>query len=279
MVKKDLFKQTVFKSATYYVFHDESLPNKRWLLIGLLFVNEQDLAYVKEVLKTVKEKSDCESEIHFSKLPTSFKGSFSSKALVAQKWMRLFENRFKEYLSCTILIIDKFSNNFQRDKFAKDYYTYNRFTALALKCGIAWHLSKENIDKLMVNFVSDKKDRVSMPEKSIQDNFEEYIPFRAVLDSLTTDNPYYPQVEVHLQTRDSAQEDLLQFVDLLLGSTQAALVGEVRKRTKIWFAQRILDWKLRNKLRGKFDILLFPDENGCMTKQIPFQLKPEGMLF
>ena len=157
MVKKDLFKQTVFKSATYYVFHDESLPNKRWLLIGLLFVNEQDLAYVKEVLKTVKEKSDCKSEIHFSKLPTSFKGSFSSKALVAQKWMRLFENRFKEYLSCTILIIDKFSNNFQRDKFAKDYYTYNRFTALALKCGIAWHLSKENIDKLMVNFVSDKK--------------------------------------------------------------------------------------------------------------------------
>jgi len=40
---KNLFGYSAQKSAHYFVFHDESEPtsNKGWLLIGLLFVKEE----------------------------------------------------------------------------------------------------------------------------------------------------------------------------------------------------------------------------------------------
>jgi len=31
----DLWGNPVKRSATYYVYHDENIPNKKWLLIGL----------------------------------------------------------------------------------------------------------------------------------------------------------------------------------------------------------------------------------------------------
>ncbi|GLI49339.1 hypothetical protein [Pseudothermotoga lettingae] len=48
-----LFGSYFYKSATYYVFHDESIPNKRWLLIGLLLVKEQDLQDIRNLLKII----------------------------------------------------------------------------------------------------------------------------------------------------------------------------------------------------------------------------------
>jgi len=271
-----LFGFHFYKSATYYAFHDESIPNKRWFLIGLLLVKEQDLQDIRDFLKRIKEKNHCESEIHFSKLPKSFDGDYSSKAKVAREWMYLYQNTLKDYAMPTVLIVDKQSETFQSDRFAKDFHIYNRFTALALKCAISWHLRKENYDEVLIKFISDMKSRVSLPEKGIEDNFEKYIPSRAQFDSLFSTNPNYPKVNVQLETKDSSKEDLLQLIDLFLGSTQFALVGEHQRYTKKYLAQTILSWMRREDMSKKFDILLFPDKNGKMAKNIPFKLLLEN---
>ena len=153
-----LFGFHFYKSATYYAFHDESIPNKRWFLIGLLLVKEQDLQDIRDFLKRIKEKNHCESEIHFSKLPKSFDGDYSSKAKVAREWMYLYQNTLKDYAMPTVLIVDKQSETFQSDRFAKDFHIYNRFTALALKCAISWHLRKENYDEVL------KSEKVDYPK-------------------------------------------------------------------------------------------------------------------
>lgn len=108
------------RSGTYYVFHDESIPNKRWFLIGLLLVKKQHLHYIRSSLQEIREKHCCESGIHFSKLPKSFNGDYSSKAEVARDWMYLYQDTLKDYVMTTILIIDKQSKTFQVDKFTKE---------------------------------------------------------------------------------------------------------------------------------------------------------------
>lgn len=41
----------------------------------------------------------------------------------------------------------------------------------------------------------------------------------------------------------------------------------------------ILNWIKGKEIGKKFDILLFPDENGKMTKEIPLKLLMENGLF
>jgi len=88
---KDLFGNHEVRSDTYFVFHDESLPDKRWLLIGLSFVKEKDIDSVYKLLRKEREKEGYYGEIHFSHLPKSFNGEYGTKARVARAWIRLFE--------------------------------------------------------------------------------------------------------------------------------------------------------------------------------------------
>lgn len=65
--------------AEYSVFHDESEPNKRWLLIGLVFVGELNLEEVREVLQRLREIEGYKGEVHFSALPKSFDGKWGAR--------------------------------------------------------------------------------------------------------------------------------------------------------------------------------------------------------
>lgn len=79
---RDLWSYPTTRTAEYSVFHDESAPNKRWLLIGLLFVRTLHLDEVRATLSYLRQREDYHGEIHFSALP----GSFGEKMvrLVAQ---------------------------------------------------------------------------------------------------------------------------------------------------------------------------------------------------
>ncbi|MER3415083.1 MAG: hypothetical protein C4297_02585 [Gemmataceae bacterium] len=82
---RDLWGDRVMpRSAEYYVFHDESIPNKRWLLIGLLFVRKEHLAEVRDALQKVRMECGYHREIHFADLPKSFGGLGGAKAEVAR---------------------------------------------------------------------------------------------------------------------------------------------------------------------------------------------------
>ncbi|MGQ9859514.1 MAG: hypothetical protein ACUVS3_12625 [Thermodesulfobacteriota bacterium] len=160
-----------------YVFHDESQPNKRWLLIGLLFVQKRRLKLVRRALEVCRQQENYFGEIHFSELPGSFGGAGGPKARTAHAWMRAYERGLCNKAFFSALAVDQASPKYEHRRFTKDFHAYNRFTAMALKAGIAWHLGPKGLDEVHITFVSDKKDRATRPDHKWRDNFEDYIPY------------------------------------------------------------------------------------------------------
>lgn len=261
------------RSGEYSVFHDESMPNKRWLMIGLLFVQTLHVDEVRAVLRDCRTCENYEGEIHFSELPRDFESSWGRKARVARCWLRCFEEKLKERVFFSALAVDRHSPAYDHQRFGKEFHAYNRFTAMALKAGIAWHLGARELDRVKINFVSDHKDRAIGPDRAWTDNFEEYLPYRAELDAFLSraGGRAYPSVSLDVTVSDSASDDLLQLCDLLLGATQMALVAGSSRRTKRELGEMVARWcrDLRQPpweqqcgLYRRFNLWAFPNDQG-----------------
>ncbi|GIU83211.1 MAG: hypothetical protein D6687_03180 [Acidobacteria bacterium] len=81
----DLWDSSSVSREKYFVFHDESIPNKRWLLIGLVFVNASNVQEVRNILRQCRAKENYYGEVHFSDLPRMFGGKFGAKANLARE--------------------------------------------------------------------------------------------------------------------------------------------------------------------------------------------------
>ncbi len=281
---RDLWGDPVKRYAEYCVFHDESEPGKRWLLIGLLFVQWLHLDEVRAVLRNFRTVENCASEIHFSALPKSFSGAGGAKARVARWWLRCYQNNLNDRIFFSALAIDRHCPKYEHKRFTTDFHAYNRFTAMALKAGIAWHLGPHRWDELLIHFASDAKDRASRPDQGMIDNFEDYLPYRAELDAFLNQagKSSYPWVTLNLSLQDSANDDLLQLCDLLLGATQMALVAGSSRPTKREMGEMVVRWceDLRRppwlqqfKLHRKFSLWAFPDQEGKPYNRVPLALQ------
>lgn len=275
---------TYMNPVKYYVFHDESIPDKRWLLIGLIFVQEKHLAEINTCLHKIRQIENYFNEIHFCKLPKSFYGEWGAKARVAKRWIKVFESDLCEYANFSLLAVDKVSKKFERHRFGKDFHCYNRFTAMALKAGISWHISPLSFNEMEIEFVSDKKDRCTRPDKDLLDNFEQYLPYRVQLDSFLNQYKHfvYPTIKkISISLEDSKTNDLIQLCDILLGATQSALVGKANRDIKLELGREILSWyydllsepwNQKLKLHRKVNFWTFPDGNGQPSNKIHFVL-------
>ncbi|NLG96419.1 MAG: DUF3800 domain-containing protein [Chloroflexi bacterium] len=277
MKQGSIFGQEIRKQANFYVFHDESEPvsNKGWLLIGLLFVNQNSLSSIEAALKFYREKEKYTGEIHFCELPKYFFGKFGAKARVAKRWMKAYQNGLCDFAQFTCLAVNRASPRFEHNRFKQDYHAYNRFTAMAIKAGISFLLTPLGYDDIELNIISDGKDRKSRPEQNLGDNFEDYLIYRVELDNSLAQqniNSPYPNVRMKpVKTINSAKSDLLQLTDILLGALQAALMGISKRPVKLELgriaASWYLDlqnplWKQRYGMQRKFNLWGFPDENG-----------------
>jgi hypothetical protein len=279
----DLWGNPTTRSAEYHVFHDESEPNKRWLLIGLVFVQTLHLDEVRAVLRYFRKSENYNGEIHFSALPKSFEGQWGAKARVARWWMKSYQNSLRDRVFFSALAVDRHSPRYEHKRFKEDFHVYNRFTAMALKAGIAWHLGPQQLDKLAIHFVSDAKERASRPDRGLIDNFEDYLPYRAELDAYLSQSGTrsYPSVRLGLELRDSGSDDLLQLCDLLLGATQMALVAGSKQPTKCELGQMVVrwcedlrhpPWQQTHKLQRKCNLWGFPDRDGRPYNSLPLAL-------
>lgn len=272
-----LFGSPVKKTAHFLVFHDESEPvaNKGWLLIGLLFVNQNSRKNVEDVLASHRQHEGYYGEIHFCDLPKSFGGKFGAKARVARRWMQAYQDGLCQDAFFSCLAVNRKSPRFQHRRFAQDYYAYNRFTAMAIKAGISYLLAPLGYDEISLTLISDGKDRKSQPERDVGDNFESYIPYRVELDNfLAQQNTQgaYPTVRMNpIQIFSSEQSDLLQCADLLLGATQAALAGLSKRPVKQELGRMVVSWyrdlrksprQQQYRMQRKFNLWGFPDESG-----------------
>ena len=264
-------RNDVSKPHIYRVYHDESKPTKRWLLIGLLFVSEAKSAAVKATLRRYREKENYWGEIHFSSLPKSFNGKYGAKALVARHWLRAYQNGLFQDAYLTILAIDKHSPSYQHDRFSKSFHAYNRFTVMAIKSGIAWHLNHIRAgERIEIHLLSDAMNRASSPDQDMIDNFQDYIPFR--IEREMKEEAQYPDVKiVSLKLIESRNDDLMQLTDLLLGATQMALVAQSKRDVKVALGQVVLawfedlskePWNQKFGMHRKVSLSAFPNENG-----------------
>lgn len=269
----DLWGNPIRSNATYYFYHDESIPNKQWLLIGLVLVREQDLDTAREELTRCRQVEEYYGEIHFSQLPARFDGKWGARARVARAWMQLYERTLCDKVFCSILCVDRASPRFEHQRFTREFHAYNRFTAMAVKAAVSWHLRPQQFDDLNIHFVSDAKDRATRLAEQEMDNFETYIPYRAELDAYLAqaEGRSYTSIKMALEQRNSADDDLLQLCDLLLGATQMALVAGSRRATKRELGSYIVRWceDLRKPpwqqslgLHRKLNIWAFPDTDG-----------------
>ena len=146
---------------------------------------------------------------------------------------------------------------------------------MALKAGIRWFLGPERWDSIAITFISDEKDRMSRPEQGWVDNFEKYLPYRAELDAYLgrEGGKSYPSVTATVIRQNSAESDVLQHCDVLLGATQMALVGESNRATKRELGQMVVRWCQDPNLRRKFNLWAFPNEKGAPYSPVPLRLR------
>lgn len=281
---RDLWGNLLVRRGEYFVFHDESIPSKRWLLIGLSFIKEENIDSARKVLRAIRERENYFGEIHFSDLSKSFDGRYGAKARVARSWMQPFEKGLAEILNFSCLAVDRHSPAYDHRRFTHEFHAYNRFTAMALKAGFAWHIAPKNLEQLTIEFVSDYKDRASRPDQGLVDNFEDYLPYRAELDGFLQqeiEGKRYPKVKLALKLMDSSEEDLLQLTDLLLGATQMALVAVSSRPVKRTLGEMVvrwcqdlrqLPWQQQCGLHRRFNLWAFPDEQGRPYNNVPLRL-------
>jgi hypothetical protein len=277
----------LLRVGKYHVFHDESepRPNKGWLLIGLTFVKEGDLEIVRNCLMDARNSEQYDGEVHFCELPKSFGGAFGAKARVARKWLRAYQQGLFDLAHFSVLAVNRDSPRFEHNRFRADFHAYNRFTAMAIKAGISWHLLPYAYDQIELTIISDGKDRKSNPDQGLVDNFESYIPYRVSLDTLVKQNSgiqKYPDVNVKsVRTPSSHTDDILQLTDLILGAFQSGLVDSSKKPTKSYVAKAVAawyqdlqfpPWKQTFKMHRKFNAWGFPDENGLAFNQFEMRI-------
>lgn len=279
---------STLRKGRYLVYHDESesMPDRRWLLIGLLFVRVEDVPHVQEALKWYRHREDYWGEVHFSDLPKDFQGKYAGKARLARQWMLAYANNLREVAFFTALAVDRHSPKFEHRRFSKDFHAYNRFTAMALKSGIAWHLGRLEYDEVEITFITDAKSRASSPENGMVDNFEVYLPYRAELDASLSriSGKRYPDLTVNpVRAKESCEDDCLQLTDLLLGACQVALTASARRLTKCELGLMICRWcdELRKRqdwgMYRKFSFQVFPDAQGRFSNP-SLALSPPGQL-
>jgi len=276
-MQHDFWGGSTVKQGAYLVYHDESMPDKRWLLIWLLFVPVSRKDPITDVLKWHRKQENYYGEIHFSELSKSFDGKYGGKARVARRWLKEYESSLSQDVFFSALAVDRHSPRFQRKRFSKDFYAYNRFTAMVLKGGIAWHLDLFEYTEVEITFVTDAKNRASRPDSGMIDNFEDYIPYRAEMDALVSSirGKRYPTVRMNpIVPATSSSDDILQFTDLLLGACQETLTARSIRQTKRqlglmisrWCQDLMKEpWKQELKLHRKFSFQMFPDHNGTFA--------------
>ncbi|MCR4439796.1 MAG: hypothetical protein QHJ34_10555 [bacterium] len=130
-MERGLWGQPARRTAEYHQFHDESEPNKRWLLIGLLFLGTRHPNEVRAVPKKWRSYENYCGEIHFADLPKSFGGNWTAKGRVAREWMRGFQNSLNDRVFFSALTLDRHGPRHEHQRFCADFQAYNRFTAMA----------------------------------------------------------------------------------------------------------------------------------------------------
>lgn len=285
----------------YNIYHDESGTYKqgRWFVVGLLFVPERKEAEIVAALR--RARGGYNGEIHFSDLSKSWEGEWNKKAVVARNWLWLYQRYLADACSFTALAVDTRSPAYEHRRFSERFYAYNRFSAMALLSGVAWHLYKH--ERVIIQIYSDDKCRRGQGKLDLgADNFTEYVPWRLLRDVEERRNRRpnrYPELlsqgpiicissnGVYELPNLRGKCELIQLTDVLLGSVAQAVRASSTWLTKRDLAVMVADWikdtckepwQQKYGLHRKFNVWYFPDRKGEAYNDGPLAIVPRGQM-
>lgn len=295
MPGNNLFGEILPNEKDVHVFHDESgnYGSSNWIFTGLLWIESDKIEELNAKLKVIRENENYMGEIHFNMFPKSFAGEFGKRVRVAREWFRIWFGKWSSKTRFNVLAINRKHKNYDHTRFGKDFHAYNKFTSMALKSGLSWFFNK--VDKLNLRIFSDEKARRPkglIGDGIFSDNFENYIKERARFDA--QNSPKIPELNINDDvqclscTSDgpySAEEELLQLTDILVGSIASAVEAKSRQKTKLWFGNEITKfiddiklkpWEQVYKLHRKFSVSFFPDDQGLVSNTTEIKIKQDS---
>lgn len=275
----NLFGETV-RDKGVLVFHDESgdYGYSKWVFTGLFWICEEHVQEIDKALKAERENENCSSEIHFSEFPKSFNGDYGAKARVARRWLTIYKNMWAHKAWFNVLAVNTRHLLYDKHRFTQNFHAYNRFTAMAVKGGLAWHFG--DADLLKLRMYSDEKSRRPqglLGDGITTDNFEQYLTKRLQEDTQKYKGPKVKLVEpvqclsCHKAGPFSTEQEIIQLTDLLLGSVATAVERKSDRPAKLWFGKEVcvlmedIRLKPRNQRHGlhrRFSVSYFPGKSG-----------------
>jgi len=150
----DSYKKKVF------VYVDETISNNH-LCFGIFFIYENKMIHLCKKLKEIKEKHNCRSDLTYKKLS----GHISSgKIQTSMNWIKELLKRNSGDFFFEFHKIDYSSPHFQKERFPKEHYKYNRFLLMSLKSTLHKKIrNKEVVAKIILHRRAEPKETKNDP--------------------------------------------------------------------------------------------------------------------
>jgi hypothetical protein len=275
------------------VFHDESgdFGHGEWAFIGLLWVPHAELGALAAEMAALRGGHG--GEIHFYRFPRNFGGAYGVTARIAQAWFERWLADWSRRTWFSALAVNRRHLKYDHARFGRPEQAYNHFSALALTSGLK-ALFKAH-DAVTLTVYSDERwGRVHTLAEGVAGRAAFVAALRDALAGAGTADEERagpritpPDVPVHCLSSHadegpfSAEQELLQLTDLLLGAVSTAIAPQSRAATKLWFAREIArvmaDVRLAPGpksfgLHGRFLVSYFPNYAGRLYNDGPIQV-------
>ncbi|MBS3148333.1 DUF3800 domain-containing protein [Candidatus Woesearchaeota archaeon] len=254
-----LFDDTAGRKVLIFV--DETEQGHNHFCFGILVIAEESASRLYKKLAEIREKHDCVSEIHYKKLTGHID---SGKMQTSIDWIKCLLRDPTLDFQFSFLKINTRHPDFRGEKFKEKHHSYNYFLKVALKGALH---RKHQGESIFAKIIVDEKFE---PGEAKTDPYSKIEYLRKQVQEFNMDFRTLEVVE-GVSTPDKTsllkeECEMLQLVDLLVGSADNALHANSDKQGKIHVSQ-IMSQIIENSSLGyrtqqeyrKFSFSEFPE--------------------
>lgn len=281
-------EQTPVPRLTVYQDESGDFGHGDWAFIGLLWVPRDRIEPLAEALREARE--GFAGEAHFYRFARNFQGEYGAGARTGRAWLERWLAEWRHETWLTTLAVNRRHLLYPAARFHGSEDAYNQFAAQALSRGLAWHFA--GAPAVTLDVCSDTR---SLPTvgggtpgeplrlaEALRERLAASDQPRMTSPTVTWDQPPVRFAGERVGDRPfSADEELLQLTDVLLGAVATAIFPRSRAATKLHLARemaRLMD-ELRRPpreetaaIRRRARILYYPDADGGYTTDGPVGL-------
>ena len=268
-------------------FQDESgdFGHGEWVSLGVLWVQREDVESLGAALRALR--ADRAGEVHFYRFPRNFGGDYGAAARTAQAWFERWRDTWARRTWFSVLAINRRHLRYDRARYARPADAYPHFAAWAVRRGLAAFFGEHEAIRFEMVCDARSGDGGDGAEASVLSRLA------AAIDNAISDAASHGDAAPRLAPTDvavrssgahaagglfSAEQELLQLTDLLLGAVSTAIFPRTVAATKLWFARemaRVIQSARQSArpdapdVRGRVLVDYYPDPRGRLYRDGP----------